>query len=910
MRVICLAVLLAGVAPVAFSQIAAPKADSTPELRKAVEELAHPRFAVREKASKRLWEGGRSAEPLLREAAKSADEETATRAKSILEKFDWGIYPDTPAETVKLIELFRGGDAAARQDVLGKMMLLRPTAFATLRKLITHETNAEQREQMFVRLAFQARVAVPELIVTGQLDEAGELLEICSAKNSRTAMGDFATFVHFRKQVEPTIARLEKQLATQKGTDLVRTHETLTHLYRVQKDWAKAAKAAKAADNKDLIDAVAWESNDWKTLATNPVNETVDSADHRGLMAAYHRMAGDKAKYDETIAALRKELTGIEGDDFLAAEVAQTLMLNGEGGEAVKLLKDRPGAASTHVFDLLCAQMKFREAFAFADKALKEMEKEENHEELQQLLNFRRLVVLAGLGEMDAATQLSRKLLDHMNAKPDRAALLSVYVKDLVRANQRELALEFAALAATFAGSQRDDRVEMTALFSHLYPGDEVVVYCWWWDVMRAEEGYKDTAGQLRRIEKLAAGKGAARDVAAIEKRLDEPKPNGGSMAIRQYAVAELHRRHGDAKKADAAFRRAIATHPDPLPKVKPADDVEPDVDSSADHADRILLAYGDFLMKEGRFKEAAAIYARVWKAEPDAALPLFLKGQALVKAGDDKAGKAVIELAHWVPLGDERARAHFCEELTKRGYDEDSKREMQLILDTGWFRSYEVGNMHLRMARRLARQKEYAKAAQYYEKDVISLFRTGASFQEPRAYLTVPELARTYRLRAMLAAGKTEDALKEAKQSLDILPGNVELAIDFVPELERAGRKKEADALYAQVRDTYAAAIKDFGSSADLRNSVAWVMVNCNRDLDEAKKHAEKAVALKPDAAGYIDTLAEVHFRLKDRPKALELMKKCAAIEPKNPYYRKQLERFEKKPFDSPTPDEETGDD
>jgi hypothetical protein len=64
------------------------------------------------------------------------------------------------------------------------------------------------------------------------------------------------------------------------------------------------------------------------------------------------------------------------------------------------------------------------------------------------------------------------------------------------------------------------------------------------------------------------------------------------------------------------------------------------------------------------------------------------------------------------------------------------------------------------------------------------------------------------------------------------------------------------------------------------------------------------------PKTAGYIDTLAEVYFRRKDRSKALVLMKQCATLEPTNPYFRKQLERFEKKPFDSPLPDEETGDD
>jgi tetratricopeptide (TPR) repeat protein len=213
-------------------------------------------------------------------------------------------------------------------------------------------------------------------------------------------------------------------------------------------------------------------------------------------------------------------------------------------------------------------------------------------------------------------------------------------------------------------------------------------------------------------------------------------------------------------------------------------------------------------------------------------------------------------------------------------------------------------------MARIKARQGDYATASRLYDKDVVSLFRTGAFFVDAKAYLTVPELARTYKARALFAAGKVDEALAEARAGLAVLPGNIELVLGFVPDLDRAGKKKEADEIYGKVKAAYQSALQDHGSSGDLRNSIAWTMVNCNRDLDDALTHAKKAVEVAPKTAGYIDTLAEVYFRRKDRAKALELMKQCAALEPTNPYFRKQLERFEKKPFDSPLPDEETGDD
>jgi tetratricopeptide (TPR) repeat protein len=321
-------------------------------------------------------------------------------------------------------------------------------------------------------------------------------------------------------------------------------------------------------------------------------------------------------------------------------------------------------------------------------------------------------------------------------------------------------------------------------------------------------------------------------------------------------------------------------------------------------------LGYADFLASAKRWKDAAAMYRKAWDAAPAQALPLFLCGNALKKAGDEKEGTRLMELAPWVSLGNEVQRAKFSEDLGKRGFDADSRKEMELVLATGWFRSYAVGNVHLRMARIKARRGDYATAARMYEKDVVSLFRTGAFFVDAKAYLTVPELARTYQARALFASGKVDEALAEARAGLSVLPGNIELGLGFVPDLDKAGRKKEADEIYGKIKSAYEAAIKDYGNSADLRNSLAWTMVNCNRDLDDALAHAKKAVEVAPKTAGYIDTLAEVYFRKKDRAKALELMKQCATLEPTNPYFRKQLERFEKKPFDSPLPDEETGDD
>ncbi|MBO0699665.1 MAG: hypothetical protein J2P46_14815 [Zavarzinella sp.] len=898
---------------------AAPKGPTPDEIQKAVADLASPRFAVREKASRVLWEAGAAAEPAVRAAAKSRDEETANRAKAILEKFDWGLYPDTPADVVKLIEKFRGGDPNARQEVVAELMKMKPPRFSTLRKVIANEHDETARRQMYGAMAFQARETVPGLIVAGQLDEAGELLEICVAPDNPSGLTDYAAFYHLRNMVRAAIQRMEALRAKGPEVDAQRATEALVYLYRVQRNWPAAKKMAEQSHNRDLQNDVAWEASDWKWLAETTAPQDREVADDRGARAAYYRLAGNRAKYQELIGEMRKALAGVEGDDATARDLAHALLLNGDGAEAIAVLKDRHKRGTDLVFDLLCAQLKFHQAFAYADTAAKELAKDEDAGSERDQLAMRRGRILAALGDRDAATQVFRGVLVS-TLSSDRGRGSIEVVRAAAQSGMRDLAAECAAKAMAHF-----DRAQPLAEYGYLLDpvfAEKKGVVQVWWRAVRADKPDADPSASMARVLEFADGRADRKKVDRLAELIleartapkeDATKPRDdllaffGQGAMPEYAIAEAYRAAGAKDKAEEFYKKAVNS------KAPTTDELLPDFlddDVAAPMSYRVLLGYGDFLLAEKRYKEAAVQYRKAWDAAPAQPLALFLHGHALKLSGNAPEGERLMGLAHWIPLGSEVLRTRFSEDLTKRGFDADSRKEMDLVVATGWFRTYQVGNVYLRMARIKARQKDFATAAAYYEKDVVSLFRTTASFVDPRAYLTVPELARTYRTRALLAAGKVDAALAEARAGLAVMPGNLELAIDLVPDLDRAGRTKEADEIYGRVKTAYEGALKDFGSSPELRNSLAWTMANCNRDLDAAVVHAKKAVEVAPKTAGYIDTLAEIYFRQKDRAKALELMKQCVALEPTNPYFRKQLERFEKKPFDSPLPDEETGDD
>ncbi len=906
--------LLAAPAPTNSS---APKSITPEQIKQAIEDLGSPKFPVRERASKFLLEAGNSAEDALRNAAKSKDEETSNRAKAILEKFAWGLYPDTPANVVALIEKFRGGDPEVRRQAVGELMRMKPVRFATLRKLIAQEQNEEAREEMFRGMTLVVRRVVPGLLVASQLDEAASLLELSQSQLHPESLNDYATFHYLRGNVPAAIQQMERAMKNGPEAETQRAAGALVHLYRLKEDWPAARKAVAMANNKELEDNLAFQSNDWKKLTE--LDRLPREGDDRGTRAAYFRLSGNLAKYDEIIAELKKELTGVEGDDTTAYSVAVALLLNGRGADAIAMLKERPGKGASLTFDLLCAQLKFKEAFALADKAAKEYEKDEGGYVFKIPLDLERAKVLAGLGDRDAATQIFRGVLD-LSLKHNHQFV--ELVRAAVRAGMHDLAIEFGA--KVLASSDALVRQGASEILDPLV-GDNKQVALLWWQAYRLDKPDEDAAKRLNRVLEFTDGKAdkkKAEHLAGLIEKLREAFKTGQELPPQlqivitgpslDFAIAQMYRAVGHNEKAEKFFKKIA----DAKAAENRLDDLLGEFDLEEAGAlpvpthQKYLLTYGDFLLAQKRPKEAAEMYRKAWDLAPFQPLPLFLHGHALKLAGNDKEGKRLIDISHWIALGNDATRSNFGDELSKRGFDADSRREMEIILATGWFDSYHYGNALARLARTKVRQKDYATASLYFDKDVIGLSRSGAGFVENRAYLTVPELARTYRAQALVAVGKLDAALAEARLGLEAMPGNVELAIALVPNLEKSGKKQDADEIYAKVKAAFDSSIKDFASSADLRNSLAWMMVNCNRELDEARKHAEQAVKFAPKSAGYLDTLAEIHFRQKDRAKALEFMKQCAAIEPNNPYFRKQLERFEKKPFDSPLPDEETGDD
>lgn len=66
-------------------------------------------------------------------------------------------------------------------------------------------------------------------------------------------------------------------------------------------------------------------------------------------------------------------------------------------------------------------------------------------------------------------------------------------------------------------------------------------------------------------------------------------------------------------------------------------------------------------------------------------------------------------------------------------------------------------------------------------------------------------------------------------------------------------------------------------------------------RKLEYIERHALKAIEVRPNSSGYLDTLAEVYFAQEKYDLAIETIKKAIEIYPTREYYHDQLLKFQK---------------
>jgi tetratricopeptide (TPR) repeat protein len=160
--------------------------------------------------------------------------------------------------------------------------------------------------------------------------------------------------------------------------------------------------------------------------------------------------------------------------------------------------------------------------------------------------------------------------------------------------------------------------------------------------------------------------------------------------------------------------------------------------------------------------------------------------------------------------------------------------------------------------------------------------------------------------------SGQADEAVDYYYQSIEIFPENVDALIGLYKvnvDQEQAKRRKTkylqiTDLLRIQAKELeeasrhanstqYAAIVNDLVVSL---NSFAWIVANTEGNIEEAIVFSRQAVALHPNDAALLDTLAHCYFADGRWADAVEQQRKAVALKPNSPTMQKALKRFEEK--------------
>ena len=833
----------------------APQPVATPEqIARWVEQLGDKDFDKRQEASKRLWEAGEPAEKPLEAAAKGDDAEVRRRATQILDKFRWGIYPDTPKRVGELIGRYQAADGPVKTELVRQLFDEGVPGCRALAKIATAESDANLRAQILRLLGSNLPRLMPVALMDNKFDLVERLLDMGMQTDdlAKTNLSHYCAYWMFRGKLDERI----KELSDKKDRKPLES-ELLAYLHRAKGDLRTAQAVAEQANLAELTDRLLFELADWKALAKRDLT-TPDPVEKLGYRAAYCRLAGDPAACDEVLGAFRKRVEAAPPAERSVQSfyLAKALFLNDRPADGVRQLADSGHYALA--FEILCVQFKYPEAFALVEKARKE-----NHKDLPllEILEARQRYTL---GEKDKALALFAGRAAEIKQGNEFG-----WFEDLIdgeyRVGLKDQAFDHAAKVLAIGA----DAGWRGRLFAKLFPGRGEHAETWW-EILQQRTPTAGVADTLSQLRDLFEGKRSPKEVAALieEARGLVKNVKAGEAGRGWLALADAARQAklGQVERACLEQGGSVAA----------------------------LVRLGDLFAEKRDWPAAAKAYRAAWDKLPAQPLPLFLAGQTLIQAGEKEQGAKLAEQAHWVLLGDERARNDFAIALTRRGFGEDARRENELTMRLGQAGSYCAGDAERRLALEVLGKKDYVKAAAGQEHTILRCLKTYVYFIQSPAYVGVPTVPHRWRARGLLDAGKVEEAIKEIAYCRTALPGDVDLAILLVPELERRGRKTEADELFADTAAVYAKISADYPKCAWAHNSIAWLSVCCGRDLDKALEHATKAVELNPDSAGHHDTLAEIYFQLGKKDKALAEQKKAVELDPNRSYFRKQLKRIE----------------
>lgn len=846
----------------ALAQATRPTEES---LIHAIAQLGDPDFQQREQAMRSLWQASPAATEILQEAARFDNAEISSRAKALLQDLRWGIRADLPAAIVPLMRTYRKGNWNERQAAVEAIAKIdAPQAMLAIAHLAAAEPVADRlrRHSLFGEPAGLAAGYAARLAASSASDDQIEqtLQLTLDAANPDDACNAYPAWAVVSGRTEYVASLLE-----QLGKDPRWPGNAVRALVLVKRASGDLQGAAKLADelvDSDRMDCLLVEQGQWRRLAGQCAADRVQL----GIpsLVAFAAAVNARAGLPDVAESLTRTLvegTHQEAGSPLAA--VQAAMAAERVKDALALLDKLDDPAIR--FQVLYLRQDYAAAMDSAVRLLTARSHSADERASIELM-------LARMAYFTGDAKKGRELFASLQADAlgrRDAKRLSRLVATLTLADRRGEALKLAQEALGRIPTADFRATMIDALFGD--HADDARV------LLSLATDSRDLGEQFAAVERLFAD-------GASPQQLDAFAARAATADI--SARCALARLLWVSGRTDDAARVLVDALRAPGEKGSRAAEL------------------GDALVHVQEWSSAASAYEQAFAARPTAALAVFA-GACEQKAGQAERAREWLGRGSRMLLGDGEKRIELARGLLRAGFDEQAEAQLRLA-DRG---SDFATGVPMAAARELAlveyRRGDYAAAARQIERSVLLRLRLDLLTDES---LAINDLHMLHRFAALslLKEGKGPQAMHHIETCLSLLPADVNLPIDTVPLLRKAGMAKEATDLLKSAVAAQEEQCRRYPASASMHNGMAWLLVRLHSDQDRALEHALKARELSPQSLAIADTLAEVYFQKGEKQKAIELIDECIRRQPDVLRHWQVRHRFESGTLESDPPAEE----
>jgi hypothetical protein len=857
--------------PAAVGKVAAEK-----PLDQLIGELAHDQFRVREAASRNLWEMGAPALKALQDVAGGPDPERAYRARDLIQKIELRITPETDPSVLSLVERYQKASVDEKIQILAQLQKVR--AWRQILKLYATDGNPNLQARLKESIRGIAVVAARERLLAGDPDGARDFLEMGPADAS-----GLLALAEFHRSHGSLAAELERA-KTLKGA---KSQAWKLAIHRASGNLEAARDSATAAGEGSLAAAMALLLGDplpWLRMYQASQGGEIPKS-YTGI--AIKRWQGLPLVAADLAPLLRSANSKNQSE---RGKSIGALFLLGEAKSAEDALVAVAPTSAFSYYDLLERVPEALQALgldsekpdyrSWVEKRMENLTKDDVEAEEDVSLDMPELILLAnflerrGLEEdLKAAFAIPLQEL----AKKDEKAYIDLLGSLFGNAESVGSAPRLAQrMAVEWAGEDPDRWSEVVGA---AFGGEEPVAAWWNW---LAE--LKPDSSRADRLEGLLALMAMIPDPSLLREKWlasaweNVEKAPADQRVSRLQLLAFLSTQSGDATTSLRVW--------DALPE-------------SAREGIFWRSHIGNLSAAE-RWDEAAAFFLkfidRNSKLQQDPQPSFYACAAACLRKAGRKQEAATYDA--WV---EKLALGHDAAEIGNGyafGYDYERAAEW-------WARAARqhdpeevdfgvVLELHLEMLLERERWKEAASIAEVKAQMDAAGGSNGGSQATKLKVRLQADLSRaldqlpTTRSRAI-------EILERCQRTA---PGDGFMADYFYPAIRQAGLLSEHDRWFAEAWKTISEVVKKYPGSDNTLNTAAWLASRACRNLDQAEDLMKKALAMNPNQAAYLDTMAEIQFAKGKRAAALDWSRQAMNYRPDDVMIRRQHERFSKNPL------------